>query len=68
MEKKIHFVTILCTREIFFSTFYSTKYPCTIWGNYDMRLPVFFSSGEYVENYKTLAKEWRLFLEEYSYR
>lgn len=31
----------LTTTEMLFSTFYFTKYPCLIWGNYDGKYPVF---------------------------
>ena len=39
----------LSAREILFSTYYFTKYPCTIWGNYDLKYPVFFGSEECVK-------------------
>ncbi|MBD7911150.1 hypothetical protein [Clostridium cibarium] len=32
----------LTAREVLFSSFYFTKYPCLIWGNYNRRYPVFF--------------------------
>lgn len=32
----------LTAKEILFSTFYFTKYPCLVWGNYGMKYPVFF--------------------------
>lgn len=32
----------LTANEILFSSFYFTKYPCLVWGNYDMKYPVFF--------------------------
>lgn len=31
----------LNAREILFSTYYFCKYPCTIWGNYHLKYPVF---------------------------
>jgi hypothetical protein len=48
----IPFITRLSTRELFFCTFYFTKYPCTIWGNYNMNFPVFFNNKEDIEKYK----------------
>ncbi|QSX06492.1 hypothetical protein JYG23_03265 [Sedimentibacter sp. zth1] len=38
----IPFITRLSTREVLFCTIYATKESCTIWGNYDMKFPVFF--------------------------
>lgn len=32
----------LTAKEILFSSFYFTKYPCLVWGNYGMKYPVFF--------------------------
>lgn len=48
----IPFITRLGTREIFFCTFYFTKFPCTVWGNYNMKFPVFFNNKEDIEIYK----------------
>jgi hypothetical protein len=48
----IPLITRLSTRELFFSTFYFTKYPCTIWGNYDMKFPVFFKNKNDIVIYK----------------
>jgi hypothetical protein len=48
----IPFITRLSTREVLFSTFYFTKYPCTIWGNYNMNFPVFYNNKEDIERYK----------------
>lgn len=32
----------LTAKEVLFSTFYFTKYPCLVWGNYGRKYPVFF--------------------------
>lgn len=32
----------LTSNEILFSSFYFTKYPCTVWGNYGNKYPIFF--------------------------
>ena len=32
----------LTASEILFSSFYFTKYPCLVWGNYGHRYPIFF--------------------------
>ena len=50
-EESIPFITRLCTREVLFSTIYFTKYPCTIWGNYNNRFPVFYKSEDVIKNY-----------------
>ena len=39
----------LSAREILFSTYYFTKYPCTVWGNYELKYPVFFGTEECVK-------------------
>ena len=38
----IPFITRLSTREILFCTIYLTKTNKTIWGNYDMKFPIFY--------------------------
>jgi hypothetical protein len=38
----VPFITRLSTREILFTTIYLTKSNKTIWGNYDMKFPVFY--------------------------
>ena len=38
----IQFLSDITAREVLFSTFYFTRYPCTVWGNYGLRYPVFF--------------------------
>lgn len=53
----LSFITRLCTRESLFSTFYFAKLPCTIWGNYNMRFPIFFSDYETIEKYYGIAEE-----------
>ena len=50
-DEILPFLARLCTREILFCTFYYTKFPCTIWGNYNMKFPIFFDSEEIVESY-----------------
>lgn len=39
----------LTSNEILFSTFYFTKYPCTVWGNYNKKYPVFFKDNSAME-------------------
>lgn len=38
----IPFITRLSTREVLFTTIYLIKSNKTIWGNYDMKFPVFY--------------------------
>lgn len=42
----------LNTREVFFVTFYFTKKPITIWGNYNLKFPCFFEDEETMDFYK----------------
>ncbi len=52
----IPFITRLSTREILFCTVYYTKYPFTIWGNYNKKFPCFFDNDEVLELYNDIAK------------
>ena len=54
-KEMLPFITRLSTREVFFCTFYFTKFPCTIWGNYNMKFPIFFNNQDVVEKYKELT-------------
>ncbi len=38
----VPFITRLSTREVLFTTIYLTKSNKTIWGNYDMKFPMFY--------------------------
>lgn len=39
-------VNHITAKAYLFSTFYFTKFPCVVWGNYDLRYPIFFGSKE----------------------
>ena len=52
----IPFLTRLNTGEVFFVTFYFTKVPLTIWGNYNRQFPCFTDTDENLNMYKELAK------------
>lgn len=54
------FMARLCTREILFSTFYFTKIPCTIWGNYNLRFPCFFYKEEEMKLYQEISSKHAL--------
>ncbi|SCK03989.1 Uncharacterised protein [uncultured Clostridium sp.] len=53
----LDFITILNTRALFFCTLYFNHFPFTIWGNYDLKFPVFFSDINILNQYKDLAKK-----------
>jgi len=36
----------LSAEELLFCTYYFTKYPCTIWGNYELSYPIFYKNEE----------------------
>lgn len=57
------FILRLSTREVLFSTFYFTKIPCTIWGNYNMKFPCFFNNYENMKLYKDISKDMDLKIE-----
>lgn len=50
-KELIPLLTRLSTREIFFITFYFTKRPITIWGNYNMKFPYFTLNNEDLNYY-----------------
>ncbi|QGU94601.1 hypothetical protein GOM49_05345 [Clostridium bovifaecis] len=59
-KESIPFLIRLSTREILFSTFYFTKFQCTIWGNFDMKFPIFFSNEDNMKLYEDIAREYYL--------
>lgn len=54
------FLVRLCTREIFFITFYFTNKPITIWGNFNKEFPCFFENNDDLKFYYNLAKDYKL--------
>lgn len=56
----VPFFTRLCTKEVLFSTFYFTKIPCTIWGNYNMEFPCFFKKKDEMNKYEDISILWAL--------
>ena len=49
------FITILNTQNLFFCTVYFKEHPLTIWGNYDLKFPVFFNDIDSLNIYKEIA-------------
>ncbi|WP_455814869.1 hypothetical protein [Clostridium butyricum] len=56
----IPFFTKLNTRELFFVTFYFTKKPITIWGNYNFKFPCFFNNSHMFNYFYNIAKHSNL--------
>lgn len=48
----------LTANEVLFSSFYFTKYPCLVWGNYDKKYPVFFKDDSVMQTIK--KNIWKL--------
>lgn len=59
-ESIIDFLVRLCTRELFFITFYFEKYPLTLWGNYDFKFPMFYINEEDINIYLPLIEKYKL--------
>lgn len=59
-KEMVPFFTRLSTREVLFSTFYFTKIPCTIWGNYNMEFPCFFKGIEEMKIYSEICCQLEL--------
>lgn len=55
-KKYIKLLTKLCTRELFFITFYFYKFPATLWGNYNLSFPLFFDDHDKIYDYINIAK------------
>lgn len=56
-EELMDFITILNTRSLFFCTVYFKNIPFTIWGNYDLKFPIFFDNIETLNIYRNLANK-----------
>lgn len=55
-EKDIPTIVRLNTNEIFFSTFYFTKEPVTIWANHNKKFPIFYYNDNVIIKYVEIAK------------
>ena len=60
-EKYIKLFIRLCTRELFFITFYFYKDPVTIWGNYNLKFPLFYNENTGIEEYIKIAQINKLY-------
>ncbi len=54
-EEILDFLLDITMDELLFSSFYFTKYPCTVWGNYGLKFPAFFKDKEIKNRYQELA-------------
>lgn len=54
-KEMLEFTLSITGREWMFSTFYFSKIPCTLWGNYNMNCPLFFQEEKGKQYYKDLA-------------
>ncbi|WP_297437737.1 hypothetical protein [uncultured Clostridium sp.] len=52
----------LCIRELFFITFYLLDDNITIWGNYNMKFPIFYNNDTDIQEYVNVARDNKLFL------
>ncbi|MGL4774716.1 MAG: hypothetical protein ACRC2K_14225 [Clostridium sp.] len=59
-ERIIPFLVRLSTREIFFTTFYFPH--ITIWGNYNLKFPLFYLEGSIINKISTLCNELNLII------
>ena len=55
-KKYIKLFIRLCTRELFFITFYFYKDPVTIWGNYNLKFPLFYNENTNINKYMKIAQ------------
>lgn len=53
----IEFFSNLSIKELFFTTFYYSNLEITIWGNYELKFPVFASKREYLDNMRDLMEK-----------
>lgn len=61
-EEILPFFVRLCTRELFFITFYFKGYEATIWGNYDFKFPIFYKDENVLQVYKEILNKNKLLL------
>lgn len=54
-QKWIGLISKITAEEKLFSTLYFEKYPCTLWGNYGLRYPIFFRDGKTRKIYENAA-------------
>lgn len=62
-QECIPMISKVTARELLFSTFYFEKYPCTLWGNYGLRYPIFFKDKETRKIYENAARACGLEME-----
>jgi len=54
-EKNLPFLSSITARELLFSSFYFVRYKAVVWGNYNMKYPLFCESEEVLEYYIVMA-------------
>lgn len=67
-EELMSLITKLSTRELLFCTMYFLEKPMTLWGNYNMKFPIFFESQEHIKFYEELAKSVGLKISHVNYK
>lgn len=55
-EEILDIIVKLNTRNMFFTTFYFLENELTLWGNYDLKFPMFFKDYEILKGYEEIAK------------
>ncbi|MDV4151370.1 hypothetical protein R0131_11010 [Clostridium sp. AL.422] len=60
-KKYLRLLTKLCTRELFFITFYFYKNPVTLWGNYNLKFPLFYDDSTNIIDYISISKINKLY-------
>lgn len=63
-NQDIEFFLSISYKEILFSTFYFTKFPCTIWTNYNQRFLLFCRDTNDLKMYMNLANNYKLVIEQ----
>lgn len=59
----IPFVVRLSTKEVLFSTIYFTKFPATLWGNYNLSFPIFFDVDRIQSKYVDKVEKMGLIID-----
>jgi len=60
-KKYIKLFTRLCTKELYFITFYFYMNPITLWGNYNLKFPLFYDDNTNTIEYINIAKANKLY-------
>lgn len=63
-KNNLPFLAEVTAAELLFSTFYFAKEKAVVWGNYELKYPLFCESSEVLVRYIKIAEQTNLFLDD----